>query len=101
MPSIATSLGSGWPVQNGWHWTMSRNERGWIGLEAECTVQSLVQWTRLGIPCCSLEQIEVTRPSLQGIVFSCSWKCYARNVLGELGDFRDATAHAPLRNNIS
>ena len=33
----------------GCRWNMSSNERGWIGLEAECTIQSLVQWIRLRI----------------------------------------------------
>jgi len=26
-------------------------------------------------------------------------ECHARSSLGELGDFKDATAHAPWRNN--
>ena len=29
----------------------------------------------------------------------CCWNCHARNSPGELGDFRDATANDPWRNN--
>ena len=36
-----------------------------------------------------------------GLLSSCHWKRYSSNVLGELGDFRDAIANAPWRNNIS